>query len=730
MDSSKQDFFINAWHIQPSLNRVTGPQGTVSLEPRLMRILVCLKEQAGEVVERDALLDAVWADVEVTENSLTNSISELRKIFEDDPRSPRLIETIRGVGYRLMVPVQMPTSSDGFGTLPAFSGDHAPQVEARLAFPHAAAAKAPVAETPRVRWAWGLGMVATLAVLIAIGFQAGGGETATLPHRIVPLTSLPGVEIQPTFSPDGQQVAFVWFNESGQPADIYVQQLNAEAPVRLTDRPGAELAPAWSPDGTEIAFFAIEGASSCGLYMVPSGGGTPRKLIDSSCRIGGLAWSPDGDMLAFSARDDLTALQRIYLLSLATHEVYPVTAPPPHMRGDYAPMFSPDAATLAFIRYASPGINDLYLLPLSDAWPPEPSPPQRLTHDDANIPGYDWTANGKELVFTSNRTNRSGLWRMPTTGTTPALIQAVSVNDPGSVTLSRQGQQLAYIDWTYEVNIWRTPARSSSDLASPSVLIASTRGDKEPQYAPTGDRIAFTSNRSGTNEIWISKADGQHPVRLTSLNNPATHAPHWSPDGRYIAFETRTEGQADVYVMDAEGGVPRRITTAPSNEILPSWSADGTSLYVASDRSGGWQLWQVPLDNPQNATPLTQHGGYASRAAADGTTVFFTRPDTAGIWALSLQTGEKRMVADADRQNWDVTQEGLYFITQTTLASPLQIHRLDLATGHTEEVATMPADKVSPYSRWGLTVSPDERWILYGLNDKAESDILLLEAFM
>ena len=77
-----QDFYIDQWHIQPMLNRVTGPTGTSQLEPRLMRVLVCLAEHQGAVVEREALLDRVWSDVEVTEGSLTHAISVLRKHYK------------------------------------------------------------------------------------------------------------------------------------------------------------------------------------------------------------------------------------------------------------------------------------------------------------------------------------------------------------------------------------------------------------------------------------------------------------------------------------------------------------------------------------------------------------------------------------------------------------------------------------------------------------------------
>jgi Tol biopolymer transport system component len=141
---------------------------------------------------------------------------------------------------------------------------------------------------------------------------------------------------------------------------------------------------------------------------------------------------------------------------------------------------------------------------------------------------------------------------------------------------------------------------------------------------------------------------------------------------------------------------------------LPSWSADGSSLYFSSDRTGTWQLWSISVYEKREAIPLTQHGGYASQAAMDGGQIIFTKPDTIGLWALSLQTGTERLIAEGDQQNWAVTQGGLYFVTQKNLSSPLQVQRLDLVTEHIEHVARMPADKLSPYARWGLSVSPNE----------------------
>ena len=92
-------------HIDPSLNSVTGPAGINRLEPKVMHVLVCLVEHAGEVVPKERLMQSVWPDTFVGDDVLTRCISELRRAFGDDVKELRFIQTIPKNGYRLIAGV-------------------------------------------------------------------------------------------------------------------------------------------------------------------------------------------------------------------------------------------------------------------------------------------------------------------------------------------------------------------------------------------------------------------------------------------------------------------------------------------------------------------------------------------------------------------------------------------------------------------------------------------------
>ncbi len=100
------DFRIAAWLVEPQLNSVSRNGTTVHLEPKVMEVLVCLAHHAHDPVPKEKLLEAVWPGTFVTDDVLKRSISELRRVFEDDPRESRIIQTIPKRGYRLLVPVE------------------------------------------------------------------------------------------------------------------------------------------------------------------------------------------------------------------------------------------------------------------------------------------------------------------------------------------------------------------------------------------------------------------------------------------------------------------------------------------------------------------------------------------------------------------------------------------------------------------------------------------------
>ena len=99
-------FSLGPWLVQPGLNSISRNGTTHRLEPKLMEVLVCLAGCPGEAVSKETLLKTVWPDTFVSDDVLTRSISELRRVFQDDPREPRFIETIPKRGYRLVAPME------------------------------------------------------------------------------------------------------------------------------------------------------------------------------------------------------------------------------------------------------------------------------------------------------------------------------------------------------------------------------------------------------------------------------------------------------------------------------------------------------------------------------------------------------------------------------------------------------------------------------------------------
>ena len=149
-----------------------------------------------------------------------------------------------------------------------------------------------------------LGLIVIVA-MVSIGIQSlrSRSPLALRPEMKASMTSSPGAEIRPQFSPDGKEIAFISEAENASTADLFVKLIGGDSPVRLAQNLGLRSPLAWSPDGRYIAFGRCPGPS--GICIVPALGGTERKLVDHhayGCEFQGLSWSADGKSLTLAGK--------------------------------------------------------------------------------------------------------------------------------------------------------------------------------------------------------------------------------------------------------------------------------------------------------------------------------------------------------------------------------------------------------------------------------------------
>ena len=500
-----------------------------------------------------------------------------------------------------------------------------------------------------------------------------------------------------------------------------------------------EIDEAWSPDVRQISFLRWESNSGkAAVVLIPAIGGPEREVAEIGPFPGGSflpphyhAWLPDGDGLVVTDRSSSEEPFALFLLSTETGKKRRLTSPPAELGGDSGPAFSPDGCTLAFVRSAGFAVADVYLLTLSEDLTPQEDP-RRLTFENGPISHPVWTPDGRGIVF-GGGVNDSGLWRVSLSGSGRPERLAAAGPASSAPTISQQGNRLAFARGVSDRNIRRVerPDVESSSNA-PTRFLSSTRYEAQPQYSPDGNRIAFLSNRTGVDGIWVSDADASNPAPLYLQEGAYSGTPRWSPDGQRIAFDSNPEGHFDIYVISARGGKPLRLTTDPTDDVMPSWSRDGQWVYFASRRSGRMEIWKISAAGGE-AAQVTRNGGAVAFESVDGKFVYYTKENrpTTGLWKISVEGGEESQVLESvDLRNFALVEQGIYFIPAPNPDDPdggYSIQFFDFALGKVKTVARLPTPRDQMWG--GLAVSPDERTILYAQIDDVGSDLMLIEGF-
>jgi eukaryotic-like serine/threonine-protein kinase len=583
---------------------------------------------------------------------------------------------------------------------------------------------------PRNRLRWlAAGLVGAVA-LSAGGWLLWRSRGAEIPlPLVVSLTSTPGRETEPTFSPDGNQVAFSWNGEKLDNWDIYIKMIGSTETRRLTTDPARDRFPSWSPDGRQIAFIRTsrEGGSGT-IHLVSPLGGSDRKVSDELAAWGRLSWSPDGRWLATAANpwwNEPREIRGIRFIDVSSGEARSITSPsPPTYHSDAA--FSPDGRRLAYAScHSSFHSCHIDVLELGADYVPMGAA-QRLTRKVFWMLGLAWARDGKAVVYIDGINGRR-LWRLGIGGDQPP--ERIEVAESAAVwpTIAISRDRLAFVRFLSERNIYRFETGRL-----PAVVAPSSRGGWNPHFSPDGRRFAFESLRGGEGEeIWLAAADGSSPTQLTHGPGLAQCWPRWSPDGQRIAFESVGEdGHWDIWKIDADGASLRRLTKDPGDENWPSWSQDGRWIYFMSDRGGIVpDIWRAPaMGGPEER--VTRNGGYVPYESTDRKTLFFLRDASDSLsllMALPLTGGPERKVIDCV-PDWGFTvgPAGVYHLgcTANWRTGPVPLYLLDPATGRDRLLGNLEA------AVGGMTASPDGKTILYTKHYLSEgSDLMMIENF-
>ena len=469
------------------------------------------------------------------------------------------------------------------------------------------------------------------------------------------------------------------------------------------------------------------------MFLVPAPGGSVRKIgevwsaHDTEPPL--LAWHPNGKWIVVSDKYVASEPLALFLLSVETGEKRRLTTPPPgpFARGDVNPAVSPDGRAVVFTRNR----HDLFILELSENLNPK-SQPRRLTFENHYTASPAWTPDGRAVIFSSGTPHSPTLYKLVFSrpGWHAGQPERLAFAGEGArqPAVSRQGH-LAYSRFSIDANIWRLRLNGGRPTGEPPAkLIASTHLDHMPRYSPDGTRIVFASNRSGSQEIWVCNSDGSGTVQLTSFGgSSATTGPRWSRDGRQIFFYSAPLGHFEPFVIGSDGGMPHRLSSnnpssGQSTVDVEAWSHDGKWLYFDSDHTGEPELYKVSAQGGREIQ-ITRKGGETPQESPDGRFLYYLKDgrEFTSLWKVPVEGGDETKVLESVCcDDFAVVDQGIYFVPEPNNS----IRFFSFATGSATRIA-----QLSGLTAYGLSVSPDGKWLLYSQYEDNGADLMLLENF-
>lgn len=697
--------------------KAPGSRRAVRVTPKSMGVLLVLVENAGKVVSRDALLAEVWPDTLPTNDVVTQAITQLRKAFAGDRNHPNYIETIAKSGYRLLAPVEWKATeaiqAPQAGVLANIEKERQAPDETTGVL-HLRAEEAVLVPARAPYWKRLIFLAAGVALATVVvwsgwrWWQSAGpaGTAADVPRQLTApprpyqlITSAPGFEFSPTLSPDGSLMAYL-----ASPAEeivgssILVQATDQSQPRPLTRPPtGAwDSNPEWSPNGREIAFLRRVPGEDCKILAVSVAGGDERVLGECDRRNRpSFDWTPDGSGLIFSSSAPGDGPPGLRILDLTTGQWSRLQYGATSADVDFAPRYSPDGRWIVFIRNT----------PLGDLWriPASGGRAERLTRQYAELRGWDWTPDGRAIVFGRRVDGHTRLyWLSLASG----QIRDLGIEDAQAPAMAARVPALAFVQRKPHFGLYRV-STEAGDGSEPQRLFASSGRDTLPAVAPDGRQIVFTSDRSGEFALWWADMERPASLRLIEGVRPdSRYLPVWSPDSRRVlVVGSDAAGNFGGYEVNPGNGqvVRLRIPADAGDLLTAAYLPDPDRLLLITGRSdGGQRLSLFDRSGEQWRSLAALDGVSLAKLDLSQDRILFTYAARDGLWQVDLALSpdsvhrvEDSFPSSQRYRTWTVSEDGHIEYLEQLAGCFVSLRHIGVGRSHPVPRCVQPAHLAS-----------------------------------
>jgi tricorn protease len=460
--------------------------------------------------------------------------------------------------------------------------------------------------------------------------------------------------------------------------DIWTADENGQSVQRLTVNRARDAYPRFSPDGKWIA-FSSDRNGNLDVFIIPAGGGTPKQLTSHSADDTVLGWSPDGRGVLFSSQRGEDFMGMLYVVGVDGG--MPWKAGPD--MGNQA-SFSPDGKRIAYNPKGQVYWRKYYRGAYqTDVWVEDIAAKKftQVTDFDGQDSWPMWSSGG-DIYFVSDRDGGglTNIWRVSDNGGKADKVTSFKSGDVRFPSISSDGRVIVF---EHDFGIWKldtgsrkvTPVHLNIDAEtqdnatesrafaseaddydlSPSSrrIVISTHGeiftvpveegdvrqltdgparDRNAGYSPDGKSLAFISDRSGREELYVTASDGTGEAQKLTDVDALKFGYNWSPDSKEIAFTSSDSKLRKINVASKQ--IVELDSSRYGNISGPEWSPDGKWLtYTKSDASRTSDVYVIATageDKQAHKVSFDSYDERSPRFAPDGRKLFFVRTDAIG----------------------------------------------------------------------------------------------------